>query len=681
MKYKNNLIGAVFAFVLSVSAVGNLVTGYNLPVASMTGLFLWCAFCSLISAFLFGCKRSGTILLCLTVLVAPIIWKSGDLWDHLQSLCHIISTVFHNAYGWQIIGNRISNEVHLPLFVLSALVAISVSWVCCHRKNVFIAIPVAILPLAICMVTTDKAPDEIYLYLLMLGIAMLLMTDWTRRKDPEYSMHLSLRLAIPTAIAFALLFALNPQEGYTNDANSYHQEFVSWFQALLKPGDSTGSGAASGSSAAEKINLRHIGPKRNNSLIVMRVNAPYNGIVYLRGKDYDIYTGDSWESSANRQETFTTGGRYYGILTIKAYGAQDIFYLPYYSTVGIDLVGGMQSNNENLTSYRYSISRTPAIGSSAVPDSRYTDLPHDTLQWARSLDVIKDTLAQSQDTKISRIQSYVETSALYDLSTPRMGFAHDDFARWFLEESDTGYCIHFASAATVLLRAAGIPARYVEGYAVTCQADQEVAVYSKQAHAWAEYYDFDSGTWRILETTPADLHNDDPEPTVSTTPQDTEPATQPNQSQPETSVPQTSVETQPTVPDDPSDDPVDLTVNHQSFRLPDWAKTVFWIILAFSLAPLQSHIRMVRKRKQWNRGKPNEKLIARWKQIRKTAHILHCTVPEELEALAQRACFSQHRIQPEELQLFEDYRKELLETADSKPWYWRILLRWIFAIG
>lgn len=531
------------------------------------------------------------------------------------------------------------------------------------------------------MITTDKAPDEIYLYLLMLGIAMLLLTDWTRRKDPEHSMHLSLRLVIPTAIAFALLFTLNPQEEYTNDANSYHQEFVSWFQTLLEPGGSTGSGASSGSSAAEKINLRSIGPKRNNSLIVMRVNAPYDGTVYLRGKDYDIYTGDSWESSADRQETFTTGGQYYGTLTIKAYGAQDIFYLPYYSTVGIDLVGGMQSNNENLTSYRYSISRTPAIGSSDVPGSRYTDLPQDTLQWALSLDVIKNTLAQSQDIKINRIQSYVETSALYDLSTPRMGFSHDDFARWFLEESDTGYCIHFASAATVLLRAAGIPARYVEGYAVTCQANQEVAVYSKQAHAWAEYYDFDSGTWRILETTPADLHNDDPEPTVSTAPADTEPATQPNHSQPETSVPETSVETQPTVPGDTSNDPVDPNINPQSFRLSNLGKMVFGIIIAALLVPLQGYIRIAWKRKKWNRGKPNEKLIARWKQARKMAAILHCPFPEEFELLAQKACFSQHRIQNDELQLFEDYRKELLATVHDKPWYRRILLRWIFAIG
>lgn len=679
MKYKNNLIGAVFAFVLSVSAVGNLVTGYNLPVASLNGLLLWCAFFSLVSAFLFGCKRGGTILLCLSVLAAPFLWKGGALWEQLQSLCHIFSTVFHNAYGWKIIGKRISSEVHLPLLLLSALVAISVSWVCCRRKNVFIAIPMAILPLAICMVTTDKTPDELYLYLLMLGISMLLLTDWTRRKDPGHSFHLSLRLVFPTAIAFALLFALNPQEEYTKDANSYHQEFVSWFQALLKPGDSTGSGAASSSSAAEKINLRHIGPKRNNSLIVMRVNAPYDGTVYLRGKDYDVYTGDSWESSPDRQETFTTGGRYYGILTVKAYGAQDIFYLPYYATVGIDLVGGMLSNDENLTSYRYSISRSPAIGSSAVPDSRYTDLPQDTLQWARSLQIIKDIQAQSQDAKISRIQSYVENSALYDLSTPKMGFAHDDFARWFLEESDTGYCIHFASAATVLLRAAGIPARYVEGYAVTCQADKEVVVYSKQAHAWAEYYDFDSGTWRILEATPTDLHSEDPEPTQPNHTEPTSPSTQPNYSEPPASAPQTNVETQPTVPDDTSDNTVDT--NQQSFSLPDWAKTVFWIVLAVSLVPLQGYIRMGRKRKLWNRGKPNEKLVARWKQVRKMAGIVGCPFPEELESLAQKACFSQHTIQSKELQLFEVYRKELLDSAASKPWYWRILLRWIFAIG
>ncbi len=40
-----------------------------------------------------------------------------------------------------------------------------------------------------------------------------------------------------------------------------------------------------------------------------------------------------------------------------------------------------------------------------------------------------------------------------------------DFVEWFLKESKEGNSVHFAAAATMLLRACGMPARYVVGYA------------------------------------------------------------------------------------------------------------------------------------------------------------------------------------------------------------------------
>ena len=41
-----------------------------------------------------------------------------------------------------------------------------------------------------------------------------------------------------------------------------------------------------------------------------------------------------------------------------------------------------------------------------------------------------------------------------------------DVVEYFLSSQDRGYCMHFASAATLVLRYVGIPARYCEGYVV-----------------------------------------------------------------------------------------------------------------------------------------------------------------------------------------------------------------------
>lgn len=689
--WANHLMGAVFAFVLSVSAVGNLVTGYDLEVKSLSIVLLWCACCSLISALLFRFKYGGTALLCLIVLVSPIIWKDGILWEQVQSLCYIISSHYHDVYDWPVLGKPISDIVSRPLIVLSAWAAFSVSWCFCRRKHIVIMIPPLILPLVICLITTDRAPDTIYLYLLILGIALLLITDWTRRNYPAQGIKLTFRLTIPIAAALALLFAVNPREEYVNNAGKYQKEVVSWFQKLQDTTEYISSGVSVESAVSEKLNLRNVGPKSPVPLSVMRLNSPIDGTIYLRGRDYDVYSGTGWESSLNRNEVFTSGTTSFGELIIVTYGVKDVLYVPYYSSKEITLVNGSVDNGENLQRYSYDLARSTS-GDSDMPEVSYTELPAETLQWTSNLDVIIDLEDLPESEKIHRIESYVQNSAVYDLSTSRMSSEYHDFAQWFLEESETGYCVHFATAATVLLRAAGIPARYVEGYMVTCTAAEDVVVSSLDAHAWAEYYDSSSGTWRILEATPADLQDvEDTEITMSTTSEGTEPdismteaatsETEEIGSEAAATIPNIDKETQPITHENMPDNMTGSAVNEELFKLPEWIKTVFWIMLVMASIPIQSHIRIEWKRKQWNQGKANEKAIARWRQTKKLAHLVDIPFPEELELLAQKANFSQHRIQPCELQLFEDYREVLLETVSSKPWYHKILLRWIFAIG
>jgi protein-glutamine gamma-glutamyltransferase len=68
----------------------------------------------------------------------------------------------------------------------------------------------------------------------------------------------------------------------------------------------------------------------------------------------------------------------------------------------------------------------------------------------------------------------------------------------------SGHCEYFASATTLLLRGAGIPARYAVGYSVSefSPLEQQYIVRSRHAHAWTMAYL--NGTWQSLDTTPPD---------------------------------------------------------------------------------------------------------------------------------------------------------------------------------
>lgn len=677
------LLGAGFAFLLSVGAVGSLVTGYDLETACVRDLFLWCAGFALVSALLFQWRYGAVAALGLAVLAAPILWKDGVLWEQLQSLCYTVTKGYHTAYGWPLLGKFITEDVNRPLTVLSAWSAVSVSWCVCRRKHALLAVPPVLLPLVLCLITTDTVPDEIYLYLLILGIALLLVTDWTRRREPAQEGRLILRAAIPVAAALALLFAANPREEYVNQAGRYQKEAVAWFQELLDAAQGISSGVSFESAASEKLNLRQVGPKSSFSYAVMRVTAPMDGTIYLRGRDYDVYSGTGWEASMDRTETFSSGGNAFGEISIVTHGVRDVLYVPYYAVGDTVLVNGAVDNGENLQSYSYALAGT-IYGISDTPDKVYRELPEDTLRWASKLCAAMGLNTGTQGEKAQRIVSFVQNAARYDLSTDRMSAEYSDFAQWFLEESDTGYCVHFATAATVLLRAVGISARYVEGYMVTCKAGEEVIVYNRNAHAWVEYYDFFTHTWIVLEATPADwMGEGETEATAAATTEATEPEPIETESVPSaaTTPAHAGGQMTPAGQGTATGGTEDPAVSDQPFRLPGWIKTVFWILLGAAFVMAQSTVRIAWKRKRWNGGKPNEKLLIRWRQTRKMARIVRCPFPEQLELLAQKASFSQHRIRADELLLFEDFREALLVRVWEKPWYERLLLRWVFAIG
>ena len=109
-----------------------------------------------------------------------------------------------------------------------------------------------------------------------------------------------------------------------------------------------------------------------------------------------------------------------------------------------------------------------------------------------------------------------------DAETPN---GDQDFVEYVLTDSQSGYSVHYATVATLLLRYYGVPARYVEGYVLnTAKMDAEEAesadkpnekyvrmpdddaggtytLTEDDAHAWVEYY-LDGIGWVPFDVTP-----------------------------------------------------------------------------------------------------------------------------------------------------------------------------------
>ncbi len=130
-------------------------------------------------------------------------------------------------------------------------------------------------------------------------------------------------------------------------------------------------------------------------------------------------------------------------------------------------------------------------------ESMYTAVP-EKLEDSLSVFVRKDlsdpTAVQNH---IRRILSEDSTYSLVQLRPPD----GTDPLEYFLHGNRSGFCIHFASAAVMLARLHGLPARYVTGFlAPSSRHGAPVVVEGVHAHAWAEVRV--DGEWRVLETTP-----------------------------------------------------------------------------------------------------------------------------------------------------------------------------------
>ncbi len=733
------LIAVFVSFCLGLGGAACMVTGLGAE-ASLFWMVLGCGLGAGIASICFCFKRGGWVLLGAGALWLLFQLRYGELLYEFQSLCNIALTYYSNAYGISIPewaeGAESASQL-LPLLTIAGGVMAMSAWTVVRRKPTSLTILIALLPLGSCLVVTDTVPEIWAVFLLLLGVVILLMTQSVRRRDPVQGNRLTLLLTLPVTAALVLLFCLVPREDYLiPDPDNSLQAVLDWFMDRIEGVEKPFDGdlwTNVGGGHSEEVDLSSIGNKTHFNTPVMEVTADYSGTVYLRGRDYDRYDGRYWEAIVDREETFEVEEEWLapqGTLTIKTKAKRQEYYIPYYPAEGRVFLGGRAENPDLETEYtleavtlksawknkwtqdwfdRYRNELIYGDSQLAFPvscfragqDNRYLDLPAETRQRAMALlcDIIPTFKGGTPSAVAQDIGDYVEHSAVYDLKTDPMPEGETDFAMWFLESSDRGYCVHFASATVVLLRAAGIPARYVEGYTVAVKEGETATVRDRMAHAWAEYY-LEGVGWVVLDATPSSS-----EPTETTVPT-TEPTTRPTES-----APLPTETTRPTNPEQPTEsiggtestsgastgatgvqqgtegtgtDSTGTGGTAEAFRLPDWFIGVLWGLAATAILTVVAVAQWAlrRKEKLWRMygNKPNIQALTRYREARRVARISGLPLPRELTALAEKAKFSQHTLTAEELSEFDAFLRDCVKILRKKPWYLRLIYRIVYAV-
>ena len=310
----------------------------------------------------------------------------------------------------------------------------------------------------------------------------------------------------------------------------------------------------------------------------------------------------------------------------------------------------------------------------SIDKNQLTKVPDDLYNYLYSLLENEGLLNDESDfEKAKKIAAFVKNSATYSINVPKTP-ENADFVRYFLETTKEGFCVHFATAATMMMRTAGIPARYVTGYVEPTNGDVSWnPVLENQAHAWTEVF-IDGAGWLPIDATPGIPGLT--EPTNTSNPSDESGDTQSQTSSPGT----TEQSNSPTQSTDTSSESSESSENSLPGEVRDFGN---WYIALIIAAPfvlvilifvLRRRIILNRRERLFNSTDTNKATIAAWKHIEKLLPY-GITPSETVHELALMAAFSKHILTKDQVKTVVSYAKDTsMQVYNALP----LLRRFIF---
>ena len=246
--------------------------------------------------------------------------------------------------------------------------------------------------------------------------------------------------------------------------------------------------------------------------------------LYLKIKSYGSYNGKGW-NEASAYGLFTEDGyspAYLSSLALEKIGASENTVLitsqdqplafPYYAVnKGMWLSDvSFVSLIENSCEISYLSFSSEVMGTkhpyaeyeSEYRDfvySNYLDIDASTKEYL--LSIIKKEGFDKNDVEIAdKVASYIMNSAAYKTDYSKDLDISRNVAIDFLFNVKEGVCKHYATAATLLFRALGIPARYTVGVMKDVRSGRWTDITAENAHAWVEIY-LDGTGWIMVEVT------------------------------------------------------------------------------------------------------------------------------------------------------------------------------------
>lgn len=623
---------------------------------------------SLLSAFV---KNNLKYALCMTVIafVAFLVFvfanerifaQANYAINKLLELYSVYLSVYSNIKFASYIANDATGFFVLLSLILNGLFSFLISRI----KSIKIAGLLSIALLVPCFVLVNTLPDLVPLLIIFTVLFALYFSSQTRQLNYAHSGVITAVCAVILAVLITVLAVINPVANY--ERPKWQDNMLNTVQTLTGMKTYNGSGKISsalaevGNSLEPEVDFSNAGALTQTGKKVMTVTSSTDGRIYLKSMAYANYENNKWSVLTDEQandypqdfQAFIMTANYQerSTVTIDTVNKESIVYTPYYLASINDTFSPvcdvLVSNSDKATNYSmsvmpYSESELDNFSmdfSSQVYDydnfvkSYYLKLPYDTKLAMLKIAEENNLTGVSTQNIPQAVKQFVSHSASYSLNTQKVPDGRD-VAEWFLNDAQTGYCMHFANATAVMLRALGVPARYVTGYCANV-VDGKATVTSDNAHAWVEYFDERIG-WIPLDATSSDFE----------VPQATESI------QPTTQAQTTSPTVQPTTQAQ-NTKPVKTEVKA---KISTPAIIVIIILLIIALAILRIILIRYYRKYSFTHKDYKSRVICIYRYLNKLSVHSKVRIPKKIENICTKAKFSTHNISDEEYKIVLNY--------------------------
>lgn len=623
---------------------------------------------SLLSAFV---KNNLKYALCMTVIafVAFLVFvfanerifaQANYAINKLLEQYSVYLSVYSNIKFASYIANDATGFFVLLSLILNGLFSFLISRI----KSIKIAGLLSIALLVPCFVLVNTLPDPVPLLIIFTVLFALYFSSQTRQLSYAHSGVITAVCAVILAVLITVLAVINPVTDY--ERPKWQDNMLNTVQALTGMKTYNGSGKISsalaevGNNVSSEVDFSNAGALKQTGTKVMTVVTDLNGRIYLKGMSYANYENNKWSVLTDEQandypqdfQAFIMTANYQerSTVTIDTVNKESIVYTPYYLASINDTFSPvcdvLVSNSDKATNYSmsvmpYSESELDNFSmdfSSQVYDydnfvkSYYLKLPYDTKLAMLKIAEENNLTGVSTQNIPQAVKQFVSHSASYSLNTQKVPDGRD-VAEWFLNDAETGYCMHFANAAAVMLRALGVPARYVTGYCADV-VDGKAIVTSDNAHAWVEYYDSSIG-WIPLDATSSDFvvvqATESIQPTTQA--QTTSPTVQPTTQSQNTKPVKTEVKAKISTP----------------------AIIVIIILLIIALEILRIIFIRYYRKYSFTHKDYKSRVICIYRYLNKLSVHSKVRIPKKIENICSKAKFSTHNISDEEYKIVLNY--------------------------